>query len=85
MSTEDRNKVGIGLVILRLRETEAQLRVARVRITELEYALEFYATKTNWEPESLTSAGPDVLQIDEGCGWDVAETALHGKTEGIKD
>ena len=83
MSTADRNKVGIGLVILRLRETEAQLVLAQVRIFKLECALEFYAARTNWDytPKYGNSAHADVLQIDEGSGWDVAETALHGKTE----
>ena len=40
MSAADTNKVGIGLVILRLRETEAQLVRAQVRIRELESTLD---------------------------------------------
>jgi hypothetical protein len=81
MSAADRNKVAIGLVILRLRETEAQLVLAQVRIFKLESALGFYAAITNWDSEHCTSAGHDVLQIAEGCGWDMAKTALLGKTE----
>jgi hypothetical protein len=66
-----------------LRETEAQLVLAKVRILKLECALEFYADKTNWDtiPAPRSSIGRDVLQIDEGHGWDVAKTALHGKPE----
>jgi hypothetical protein len=79
MSTADRNKVAIGLVILRLRETEAQLVLAQVRILKLERALEFYAAKTNWAWDGW---GQQVLQNAAVPGWAVAETALHEKTEG---
>jgi hypothetical protein len=78
MSAADRSKAEI---ISRLRTTEAQLVLAQVRILKLECALGFYAAITNWDSEHCTSAGHDVLQIAEGCGWDVAKTALHGKTE----
>ena len=70
-------------IVSRLRVTEAELVLAQVRITELERALEFYAEKTNWGdlPKFGTAANNDVLHIDEGHGWDVAETALHGRTD----
>ena len=78
MSAADRSKAEI---MSRLRETEAQLVLAQVRIFKLESALEFYAAITNWDSEHCTSAGHDVPRIAEGCGWDMAKTALLGKTE----
>ena len=67
-----------------LRNAEAQLVSAQVRIFKLECALEFYAARTNWDTENWIAAlSPhsrhNVLQINEGCGWDVAEEALIGK------
>jgi hypothetical protein len=56
--------------------------LAQVRISKLECALEFYAEKTHWgRTMTLGSVKTDKLQIEEGYGWDVAETALLGKTE----
>jgi hypothetical protein len=67
-----------------LREIEAQLVLAQVRILRLECALEFYAAITNWDnvPKDRMSPFCDVIQMDgRQRGWDVAKTALHGKPE----
>ena len=80
MNSAYRNK---AVISSRELEDKAQLVAARVRILELECAIGFYAAKTNWGdlPKFGTAANHDVLQIDEGHGWDVAKTALHGKPE----